>query len=110
MDVIQDSAPSLTVADLHLRILPSFCAMQHSDMPSEIGNEAVEIIAMAVDKFQNSKNYEAAAQLVKNTMDKKFGLSWHCVIGEGFGFNVTCQQSHLLHVYYGQTGILCYKL
>ncbi len=89
---------------------PFNLSLQFSDMPPEIGNEAVEIISMAVDKFQSTKNYEAAAQMVKNNMDKKFGVSWHCVIGEGFGFNVTCQQSHLLHVYYGQTGILCYKI
>jgi len=82
---------------------------QYSDMPTEMGSEAVEIVTMALDKFQANKNYEAAAQLIKNTMDKKFGLSWHCAIGEGFGFDITCHRTFLLHVYYGQAGVLCYK-
>ena len=52
---------------------------------------------------------QGAAQLIKNTMDKKFGATWHCVIGEGFGFDVTCQRKFLLHVFYGHAGVLCYK-
>ena len=32
--------------------------LQYSDMPTEMGAEAVEIITMAVDKFQAKKNYE----------------------------------------------------
>ena len=47
--------------------------------------------------------------MIKNTMDKKFGSTWHCIIGEGFGFDVTCQRKYLLHIYYGCTGVLCYK-
>eukprot|EP00979_Chaetoceros_neogracilis_P011312 scaffold2753_cov238-Chaetoceros_neogracile.AAC.1 len=83
--------------------------VQYSDMPTEMGGEAVEIITMAVDKFQAKKNYEGAAQLIKNTMDKKFGSTWHCAIGEGFGFDVTCQRKFLLHIHYGVAAILCYK-
>ena len=52
---------------------------------------------------------QAAAQLIKTTMDKKFGLTWHCIIGEGFGFDISCQRKYLLHVYYGFCGVLCYK-
>lgn len=32
--------------------------IQYSDMPTEMGAETVEIITMAVDKFQSTKNYE----------------------------------------------------
>ncbi|XP_077576071.1 dynein axonemal light chain 4 isoform X3 [Stigmatopora nigra] len=28
----------------------------------------------------------SAAKMIKESMDKKFGSSWHVVIGEGFGF------------------------
>ena len=52
---------------------------------------------------------KSTAQMIKNTMDKKFGSTWHCIIGEGFGFDVTCQRKYLLHIYYGCTGVLCYK-
>ena len=46
-------------------------------------NESMEIIVSGIDKFQATKNYEAMAQLIKGTMDKKFGSSWHVAIGEG---------------------------
>ena len=73
----------------------------------EMGQAAVEVVTMSLDK--NGKNYEAASQLVKNTMDKKFGPAWQCAIGEGFGFDISCQRKYLLHVYYSGAGILCYK-
>lgn len=52
---------------------------------------------------------QAAAQLIKTTMDKKFGAAWHCVIGEGFGFEITYQAKNMVYVYYGSIGILAYK-
>ena len=101
-------------------------------------NEAMEIVVSGIDKFQATKNYEAMAQLIKGTMDKKFGSSWHVAIGEGynyhncvkislslltdstplgfvppyktgFGFDVTYQSKNMIYVYYGNVGILCYK-
>ena len=80
-----------------------------ADMSPEMAQEAMEIITMAVDKHQASKNYEASAQMVKTTMDKKFGAAWHCGIGEGFGFDVTFQAKHMIHVYYGNVGVLLFK-
>ena len=81
--------------------------LQYSDMPTEMGHEAVEIVTMGLDK--HGKNYEAASSFVKQSLDKKYGSSWHCAIGEGFGFDITCQRKFLLHVYYGKVAALCYK-
>ena len=78
-------------------------------MPTEMGNEAVEVCTMALDKFQSNRDYEGASVLIKNTLDKKFGAAWQCAVGEGFGFDISCQQKFLLHLYYGKVGILCYK-
>ena len=78
-------------------------------MPQEMATETLEVITMAVDKFQTAKNYEAAALLIKNTLDKRFGLTWHCSVGEGFGFDITCQNRYLIYVFYGSVGVLCYK-
>ena len=52
---------------------------------------------------------KAAAQLIKTTLDKKFGAAWHCAIGEGFGFDVTYQAKNMVYIYYGSIGILAYK-
>lgn len=82
---------------------------QYSDMPTEMGNEIVEICTTALDKFLLNRDYEGASTAIKNTLDKKFGPSRQCAIGEGFGFDISCQQKFLLHMYYGKVGILCYK-
>ena len=52
---------------------------------------------------------QASAQLVKSSMDKKFGAAWHCVIGEGFGFEMTFQSKNMIYVFYGSIGVLAYK-
>ena len=34
---------------------------------------------------------------------------WHCVMGEGFRFKISCFQRRFLCVYYGQMGVLCFE-
>jgi len=83
--------------------------LKYSDMPTEMGNDAVDIATMAIDKFLSTNDYESASALIKNSLDKKFGPSWQCAVGEGIGFDISCQQKYLLHMYYGKVGVLCYK-
>ncbi|CAM9884175.1 unnamed protein product [Choristocarpus tenellus] len=103
------NAPTPEISDAEFRKLISKPLVKSSDMPQEMVQEAVEIVTMSVDKFINVKNYEAAAQLIKISMDKKFGASWHCAIGEGFGFEITYQQRNMIYVFYGVIGVLAYK-
>ncbi|XP_011819605.1 PREDICTED: dynein light chain 4, axonemal isoform X1 [Colobus angolensis palliatus] len=67
--------------------LQTFPLVRHSDMPEEMRLETMELCVTACEKFSN--NNESAAKMIKETMDKKFGSSWHVVIGEGFGFEIT---------------------
>jgi dynein light chain 4 len=69
------------------------------DMTAEMAGETVEIITAAVDKFLSTENYEKAAQAVKDGMDRKFGPTWHCCIGEGFGYDVTYNTRNMLLLY-----------
>ena len=53
---------------------------------------------------------QTAARVIKENMDKKYGFHWHCIIGEGFGFEITFHTQNLLHVYYqGAVAILLFK-
>ena len=101
-------------------------------MPEEMSVEVQDIITAAIEKYQNTKNYEvsllllfsfahnltlhmlyfdwqAAAQAIKATMDKKYGTTWHCVIGEGMGFGITYQAQNMIFIYYGSVSIVTYK-
>ena len=42
-----------------------------------------------------------AAKMIKETMDKKFGASWHAVVGEGYGFELTHEVKNLLYMFFG---------
>lgn len=77
-------------------------------MTSDLQSESIDLIVSAIDKQRG--NYEGAARQVKESMDKKFGPSWHCVIGEGFGCQVTYQMKHLMFLYYqGNVAVLLFK-
>lgn len=53
---------------------------------------------------------QAGAKALKEALDKRFGNSWHVVIGEGFAFEITHEMRNLLFMYFGGTlGILVWK-
>ena len=82
--------------------------IKSADMSSELQSEAIDLIVSAIDKQRG--NYEGSARQVKEQMDRKFGASWHCVIGEGFGFEVTYEMKHLMFLYYqGNVAVLLFK-
>ena len=45
--------------------------------------------------------FQTAAKMIKDTMDKKFGASWHVVVGEGYGFEITHEVKNLLYMFFG---------
>ena len=43
-------------------------------------------------------------------MDKRFGATWHCIIGKNYGFEVTHEQENLLYLFYqGNIAVLLFK-
>ncbi|KAJ3303619.1 Dynein light chain 4, axonemal, partial [Blyttiomyces sp. JEL0837] len=79
------------------------------DMVDEMRIESVDMIVTAVEKHPG--NYEAAAKNIKEQMDKRFGSSWHAVVGEGYGFDITHEMRNLMFMYFGgNVGILKFGL
>ena len=53
---------------------------------------------------------QTAARQIKDSLDKKYGASWHVCIGEGYGFDVTYHARSMMYLYYGEKlGILVFK-
>ena len=51
-----------------------------------------------------------ACKFIKDQMDRQFGPDWHCIIGEGFSFEITRQAKSTLYMYYaGNLAVLLYK-
>ncbi|KFQ40465.1 Dynein light chain 4, axonemal [Mesitornis unicolor] len=85
--------------------LHSFPLIRHSDMPEEMRVEAMKLCVTACKKY--STNNESAAKMIKEMMDKKFGSSWHVVIGEAFGFEITYEVKNLLYMFFGGNLAVC---
>ncbi|KAI3385210.1 hypothetical protein SNEBB_001952 [Seison nebaliae] len=79
----------------------SYALIKHSDMIEEIRVETMELCVTACEKF--ATNNEHAAKFIKETMDKKYGPSWHVVVGEGFGFELTYDLKNILYMFFGGT-------
>ncbi|XP_045211826.1 dynein axonemal light chain 4-like [Mercenaria mercenaria] len=87
------------------RVVHTYPLIRHSDMNDEMRTEAMELCVTACEKF--SSNNESAAKMIKDTMDKKFGASWHAVVGEGFGFEITHEVKNLLYMFFGGNLAIC---
>ncbi|KAJ3355589.1 Dynein light chain 4, axonemal [Kappamyces sp. JEL0680] len=78
-------------------------------MSDEMRTEAVDMVVTAVEKHIGnyevsivaSSERQAASKSIKESMDKRAGSSWHVVVGEGFGFEVTHEMRNLLYMYFG---------
>ena len=69
-------------------------------------------ISNIYDKYLNVEgepNYEEAAKILKNDMERDNGPTWICMIGKNFSFNIKSQKEACLYCYLGKFGILLYK-
>ncbi|EER17340.1 dynein light chain 4, axonemal, putative [Perkinsus marinus ATCC 50983] len=86
--------------------------VKHTDIAGDTRGEVVDLIVGAIDKHTTPEgvNLEAAAQLIKDSLDKQYGLAWHCVIGKGFSYDITAQNGSLMHCFYqGDIAVLVFK-
>uniref|UniRef100_A0A914WNG3 Dynein axonemal light chain 4 n=1 Tax=Plectus sambesii TaxID=2011161 RepID=A0A914WNG3_9BILA len=79
--------------------------LRHSEMPEELRREAMKLITGACQSHPN--NNQSAAQQIKETLDAKYGGSWHAVVGEQFGFEVSHEPESLLYMFFGGNLAIC---
>mmetsp|Transcript_37701 Transcript_37701/g.99654 ORF Transcript_37701/g.99654 Transcript_37701/m.99654 type:complete len:112 (+) Transcript_37701:104-439(+) len=81
--------------------------IKNCDMTEEMRQECVDLVVTAIEKHVG--NYDLAARMIKETMDKKYNENWIVIIGQGFSFEVTHEVKHVLWMYFCDTAVLCYK-
>ncbi|XP_014233145.1 dynein light chain 4, axonemal-like [Trichogramma pretiosum] len=81
-----------TKEDISLAYAYPLCKV--TDMPDDMRTEAMEATVTAVEKY--SDNYETAARMVKDLLDKKFGAPFNVVIGEDYSYCCTHQEKSML--------------
>ncbi|XP_076046648.1 dynein axonemal light chain 4 [Oratosquilla oratoria] len=90
------------------KIVHTYPLLRHTDMSEELKVETMELCVAACEKYPS--NNESAARMIKETMDKRHGATWHCVVGETFGFEVSYEVKHLLYMFFaGNLAIAVWK-
>ncbi|KAK3912235.1 Dynein light chain 4, axonemal [Frankliniella fusca] len=87
------------------KVLHTYALVRFCDMVEEMRTEAMDLSANACEK--HSTNNESAAKMIKENMDKKFGPSWHAIVGEGYGFEISYEVKHLMYMYFGGNLAIC---
>ena len=83
-----------------------------SEMNPDMLSYCQDKISNIYDKYLNIEgepNYEEAAKILKNEMERDNGPTWICMIGKNFSFNIKSQKEACLYCYLGKFGILLYK-
>ena len=77
------------------------------DMLDEERADALEYCVTACEKFPTDPSQ--CAKLIKEQLDKKFGQSFHVVVGNAYGFSVDNEVKHEIHMAYGLLDVLIFK-
>ncbi|KAF9111894.1 Dynein light chain 1, cytoplasmic [Mortierella sp. AM989] len=80
--------------------------IKNADMTEEMQQEAVECAIRGFEKYTVEKDIAA---FLKKEFDKKYGATWHCIVGRNFGSYVTHETKHFIYFYLDQIAILLFK-
>ncbi len=86
--------------------------IKNMDMKPEMLPVVYEKSSEALEKFMvdgQKKELKEIAAFIKREFDKKFGGTWHCIIGNSFGAWVTYEKNCYIYFYIGQWAILLFK-
>lgn len=45
--------------------------------------------------------------MIKETLDRKYGGSWHAVVGEQYGLEVSHEKGSILYMFFGNNLAVC---
>lgn len=66
----------------------------------------IDCAAQAMERFNIEKDIAA---YIKKEFDKKYGPTWHVIVGRNFGSYVTHETKHFIYFYLGQVAVLAFK-
>ena len=87
------------------RVIYTYPMVKQTDMPDDIRAEVMEMCVNACEK--HTTNNENAAKMIKEALDKKYGTSWHVVVGEGFGFEISYELKNLMYMFFAGNVAVC---
>jgi len=86
-------------------VVYSYPMVKFCDMDDNMKREVMDVCTNACEKHVS--NNEMCAKMIKEMLDKKFGASWHVVVGEGFGFELSYEVKKLMYMFFAGTLAVC---
>jgi len=80
--------------------------IKSSDMPEEMQQDAI-LFANHISIQSNVD--KAIAGHIKKEFDKKYGPTWHCIVGDNFGSYVTHEFQHFIYFILDEHCILLWR-
>ncbi|VDP69985.1 unnamed protein product [Echinostoma caproni] len=80
--------------------------IKNADMANDRQEDAVQTAAIGLDKYQVEKDIAA---FLKKEFDRKYGPTWHCVVGKSYGSYVTHESGNFIYFYLQDRAFLLYK-
>ncbi|THD23301.1 Dynein light chain DLC [Fasciola hepatica] len=81
-------------------------SVRSSEMAEDKKQDAIAVTMEALELYDIEKNVAAH---VKKVFDKKYGPTWHCVVGYQFGSYVTHDENNFIYLDLGVVGLLLFK-
>lgn len=66
-----------------VRPTESRALVKYSEMGQQQQQEAVDCCAAALERFEDNQE---VAKYIKREFDRRYGGTWHCVVGKTFGW------------------------
>jgi len=86
-------------------VVYSYPLVRYTDMDDTMKKDVMEVCTLACER--HTANNEMCAKMIKEVLDKKFGPSWHVVVGEGFGFEISYETKKLLYMFFAGSLAVC---
>ncbi|CAM9498909.1 unnamed protein product [Discosporangium mesarthrocarpum] len=80
--------------------------IKNVDMSDEMQQDVVNCACEAVESFTIEKDI---AGFMKKEFDKKYGPTWHCIVGRNFGSYVTHEPGSFIYLVLGNVAVLLFK-
>ena len=103
--VVDNMAEQKEDTESSKRVIYTYPMVKQTDMPDDMKAEVMEMCVNACEK--HTTNNENAAKMIKEALDKKFGTSWHVVVGEGFGFEISYELKNLMYMFFAGNIAVC---
>ncbi|CAL8094384.1 unnamed protein product [Calicophoron daubneyi] len=80
--------------------------VKSADMETPMQKHAVEACADAMNRFSLEKDIAAH---IKMEFERKYGPTWHCIVGKSFGSFVTHEPGNFIYFFLDKYAVLLFR-